>query len=253
MAKATKIIKIVIVSILFVALVGYVVYAMIAMTKADAEARCEEVKLVVKENPLARFVDEKEVEMMLRDAGLYPKDELMSTVDTKKIEELISSNDFVEKVECYKTSNNKLCVTIEQRTPIIYIQPKVGAGYFVDAKGNKIAKTNYVTNLIMANGDIDEKYARTSLVELALFIQNDEFWDSQVEQIYVSKDKHGESVLEIVPRVGDHIVYLGSIDKYEDKFAHLKEFYSKGLNVVGWNKYKRIDLQYDNQIVCTKK
>lgn len=227
-------------------------YAMITMTKANPEARCREVQLVVKKNPSARFVDEKEVEMMLRNAGLYPKGELMSTVDTKKIEELIRSNDFIEKVECYKTSNNKLCVTIEQRTPVVYVLPKGHNGYFVDRQGKVIAKTNYVTNLLTATGDIDQKYACSSILELALYIQGDEFWNSQVEQIYVTKDKHNLPVIEVVPRVGDHVVYLGSIDGYEKKFAHLKEFYDKALNSVGWNKYERIDLQYDNQVICTK-
>lgn len=252
MAKATKILKIIFVSLLFVGLIGYVAYAMITMRQPDPEARCKDVQLVVKKNPSARFIDEKEVETMLRNAGLYPKGELMSTVDTKKIEELIRSNDFIERVECYKTTNNKLCVTIEQRTPVIYVQPKGRDGYFVDGQGKVIAKTNYVSNLIIATGDIDERYARTSLVELALFIQADDFWNSQIEQIYVLKDKHNKPVIEVVPRVGDHIVYLGSVDNYEKKFVHLKKFYDKALNTVGWNKYERIDLQYDNQVICTK-
>ena len=253
MAKAAKIIKIVLISLLFIGLIAYVVFAMITMHKPDPEARCTQVELVVKKNPSARFIDEKQVETILRNAGLYPKGELMSTVDTKKIEDLFRGNDFVESVECYKTANNKLCLTIEQRTPVVYILPNGREGYFVDAKGNVIAKTNYATNLIIATGDIDKKFARTGLVELARFIGDDEFWNSQVEQICVSRGKHQKPVIELVPRVGDHIVYLGSIDDYEKKFAHLKEFYQKALNTVGWNKYSRIDLQYDNQVICTKK
>ena len=33
----------------------------------------------------------------------------------------------------------------------------------------------------------------------------------------------------------------------------LKTFYEKGLNQVGWNKYSRISLEFNNQIICTKK
>lgn len=253
MAKAAKITKFVLISLLCLGLIGYVVFAMIKMHQPDPEARCADVQLVVKKNPSARFIDEKEIEDMLRNAGLYPKGELMTTVDTKKIEDLIRSNDFISKVECYKTSNNKLCITVEQRTPIIYILPDGRDGYFVDAQGKILKKNNYVANLITATGDIDPKFARTSLVELAQFIEDDEFWNSQIEQIYVSRDKHRRHVLELVPRVGDHIVYLGSIDNYEKKFSHLKEFYEKALSSVGWNKYARIDLQYDNQVICTKK
>lgn len=252
MAKATKILKIILVSILFLGLLAYVVYAMVAMSNPDPEARCNEVQLVVKKNPHARFIDEKEVETMLRNAGLYPKGELMSTVDTKKIEELFRVNDFIERVECYKTSNDKLCLTIEQRTPIMYVLPDNKHGYFVDAKGNVISKTNYAANLIVVTGSVDQKFARTELKDLAVFIQQDEFWNSQLEQVYVEKDKHGVPVLEVVPRVGNHIVNLGHIDEYEKKFEHLKELYKKALCSVGWNKYEKIDLQYSNQVICTK-
>lgn len=253
MAKTKKILKILLISILFLGLIAYVVYAMLTMTKSDPQVRCADVQLVVKKNPSARFIDEKEVETILRNAGLYPKGELMSTVNTKKIEDLIRSNDFIEKVECYKSSNNKLCITIEQRTPICYILPDGRDGYFVDAQGKRISKTNYASNLLVASGNISENFAKNDLLQLALFITSDEFWNSQIEQIYVKLGKGRVPVLEVVPRVGDHVIYLGTIDNFENKFAHLKEFYDKALNSVGWNKYERIDLQYDNQVICTKK
>ena len=52
---------------------------------------------------------------------------------------------------------------------------------------------------------------------------------------------------------GDHLVYLGKLENFEDKLARLKEFYKKGLNRVGWNKYSRINLEFNNQIICTKR
>ena len=32
-----------------------------------------------------------------------------------------------------------------------------------------------------------------------------------------------------------------------------KKLFEKGLNQVGWNKYSRISLEFNNQIICTKK
>lgn len=252
MAKATKILKIILVSLLFLGLTGYVVFAMIGMSKPDPDAKCTAVQLVVKKNPNANFINEKEVETMLRKANLYPKGKSMSSVSTKAIEDIIRDNDFIEKVECYKTSNNNLCINIEQRTPILFVIPEGSDGYFVDAKGNVMKRTNYVANLITATGAIDKKFATTDLKELAHFIYSSEFWNSQVEQIYVLHDRHNKPVVEIIPRVGDHVIYLGTVDNYEKKFDHLKKFYEKAMNSVGWNKYERIDLQYENQVICTK-
>ena len=56
-----------------------------------------------------------------------------------------------------------------------------------------------------------------------------------------------------MPRVGDQILFLGKIDDYMEKFSKLQKFYKEALNEVGWNKYNRINVEFGNQIICTKK
>jgi cell division protein FtsQ len=53
--------------------------------------------------------------------------------------------------------------------------------------------------------------------------------------------------------VGEHIIFLGKPGNYDSKFERLETFYKKGLNQIGWNKYSRISLEFENQIICTKK
>jgi cell division protein FtsQ len=57
----------------------------------------------------------------------------------------------------------------------------------------------------------------------------------------------------MVPRIGDHIVYLGSISNIPQKFDRLEKFYRYGLSVAGWNKYSYINMEFDNQIICKKR
>jgi predicted dehydrogenase len=39
----------------------------------------------------------------------------------------------------------------------------------------------------------------------------------------------------------------------EQKFCiMLQEFYEKGLNKIGWNKYNRLNIEFDKQVICTK-
>ena len=101
------------------------------------------------------------------------------------------------------------------------------------------------------------------LVNLATEIMKDEFWRNQIVQINIRPDLG----VELVPRVGDHIVYLGSLPqaKYaskrreltaafvQTKLGRLKKFYKYGLSKAGWNKYSYINLEFDNQIICKKK
>ena len=80
-------------------------------------------------------------------------------------------------------------------------------------------------------------------------IDASEFWKAQVEQIDVTED--GE--IRLVPRVGDHLLILGSADDVERKLERLMNFYEKGLDNIGWNKYRSISVAYDNQVVCKKR
>ena len=184
---------------------------------------------------------------------MYPKGMLMKDVDTEKIEEIIRKNEFISQVECYKSANGKLCVMVKQRVPVIFVIPDGKDGYFVDAQGNIIPNHNAATNLVVASGNIDEKYASKSLAEFGQFLQTDAFWNNQIEQIYVMKDRKGKHVVELVPRVGDQIIYLGALEDYQKKLGKLKIFYEKAVGTVGWRKYARVNLEYSNQIICKKR
>ena len=250
----SKIVKFTVLSLLSLGLMTYVVYAMFFLSGPDEEERCTAVELTVeKDNGSSMFVDAGDIEKILKNANVYPKGMLMKDVDTEKIEETIRGNEFISKVECYKSANGKLCVNVEQRVPVIFVIPEGKDGYFVDAQGKIIPNRNSPTNLVVASGNIYEKYASKELAEFGQLLQTDEFWNNQIEQIYVTKDRKGKRVVEIVPRVGDQIVYLGTLENYQKKLRKLRTFYDKAVGTVGWKKYARVNLEYDNQIICTKR
>ena len=197
--KMSKIVKFTVLSLLSLGLMTYVVYAMFFLSGPDEEERCTAVELTVeKDNGSSMFVDAGDIEKILKNANVYPKGMLMKDVDTEKIEETIRGNEFISKVECYKSANGKLCVNVEQRVPVIFVIPEGKDGYFVDAQGKIIPNRNSPTNLVVASGNIDEKYASKELAEFGQFLQTDEFWNNQIEQIYVTKDRKGKRVVEIV-------------------------------------------------------
>jgi cell division protein FtsQ len=176
----------------------------------------------------------------------------MVDIDTRTIEQTVAQNPFIENVECYKTPDCKLCLHVVQRTPVMFIMPDNAESYFVDAKGNIIPGGSYPVNMPVATGNISKEYAAKQLADFACFLRDNSFWNKQVEQVNVVVDRNNKRVVEIVPRVGNHIVYMGSIKGYQKKLKRLRTFYEKAMKEVGWNKYKRINLEFDNQIICTK-
>ena len=57
----------------------------------------------------------------------------------------------------------------------------------------------------------------------------------------------------MVPRVGRHLLEIGSADNVGEKLDRLMHFYRKGLDEIGWNKYSVISVAYDGQVVCRKR
>jgi cell division protein FtsQ len=81
------------------------------------------------------------------------------------------------------------------------------------------------------------------------FISAHPFWNDQIEQIHVrAQDK-----VELVPRVGDAIILMGSLDNFEDKLLRVERLYRKAFSEMGWNRYVLLDLRYDNQLVAVKR
>jgi cell division protein FtsQ len=103
--------------------------------------------------------------------------------------------------------------------------------------------------LPIASGNIEKSLATTDLYKFALFLQKHDFWNNQIEQIYVHPDKE----VELIPRVGSHRIILGSFEDFKEKMDNLQLFYEQAIPKLGWEKYEVINLKYKNQIVCTKK
>ena len=252
MMQLKKGITILMVSILCLGVVAYVVYAMIVASTPSPDDKCKKLELVIEQNRHAGFITNEVIENELRKAGVYPKDRLMADIKTSDIETVLAKNEFVEHVECYKTANNAINIDICQRTPVIYVLPDNAKGYYVDTYGKVISKANYPVNLPVATGNISQAYAQKYLSKLGAYIVNNEFWDSQIEQIYVSLNPDGEYVIDLIPRVGSQVIHLGHVTGFEQKLHRLMVFYEKAIPEVGWNKYRTIDLEYDGQIICRK-
>ena len=124
-----------------------------------------------------------------------------------------------------------------------------GDNYYIDDKAHAMPIPNSAANVAIATGYIDKAFATKELYEFGMFLEKNPLWKAQIQQINVTSAKE----LELVPQVGDHIIFLGKPGNYENKFDRLKTFYKKGLNEIGWNKYSRISLEFNNQIICTKK
>jgi hypothetical protein len=118
--------------------------------------------------------------------------------------------------------------------------------YVVTIDGDKQLEADTV---IIATGAITKAYAEKWLAPLSNIVLQDPFWKNQVVQYHVLND----GSIEMMPRVGGHVIYLGQPTNVEKKLSRMQKFYRYGLMQAGWNKYSRVSVEFDNQIICKRK
>lgn len=93
-------------------------------------------------------------------------------------------------------------------------------------------------------------YDFAAMINLLKNIDNNSFWQAEVVQLMITGGVAKQMELSFVPRSGNFVVDLGTATDLDTKLSNLYRFYHKGLDKVGWDKYKSISLRYDGQVVC---
>jgi cell division protein FtsQ len=230
-------------------LTSYLVFAVIFLNpKANAEEKCTHLQVDVVCPSETSYLNETQVKLLLNKANLNPVGKNQTAIDMALIEKALEEDKLIKKAEVYKTINGTVRIKIYQRTPILRVI--AGRDYYIDNEGEIMpVPAHFATYVPVATGNIKEEYAKKQLFPFVLFLQKNEFWSSQIEQINIAPNLD----VELIPRVGNHQIILGKIENYEENLDKLKLFYEKGLNKVGWNRYSIINLKYKNQVVCTKR
>ena len=228
---------------------AYLVVSATLFNREPGNQVCKGIELTIKDSIDYDFITLQGINQILKRKGLSPKDKRLKDINVRQIEEALAQHPFIAEAECYQTSGGGIAVDIYQRIPLLRVMSNNGDEYYLDNTGKIIAPSGKPVHVAIATGFIDRKFAQHQLYRLGKYLQTDAFWNAQIEQINVTPKQE----LELVPRVGNHILFLGKAEDYNEKFRKLQTFYEKVLSQVGWNKYERISVEFNNQIICTKK
>lgn len=236
--------------IVFCILALYALTMMVLVPSTAESISCIGTMVNISDSAEYRFVNKTDILKYISAANINPNGLSYKNIDLHNMEKKISEIPFVKDAQCYKSPGGYLCININQRKPILRIKTPTQELY-LDSEGGLMntstAFSAYVP-VLLSEKTLNKTYLKTDIYEFANYVYNDKFFNALVEQIYI--DSNGG--VEMVPRVGSQIVVLGTTDDYKKKMERLKKLYVSGFSKVGWNKYKKIDLTYDNQAVCTK-
>ena len=239
--------KYILITVFATILCGYLVFSLWYFSGNDKEVVCRKLKIVLVDSTKIQLITEKNIAQILEENDLNPIGKTIKHISTESIESILKKNSMIKMAECYKTPSGIVNIRIQQRLPKLRV---VGLGsYYIDVDRKPMpVSPNYAAYVPVVSGKVTVSMAAGSLYDFVTFLEENPFWNAQVEQIVVRDDKK----IELIPRVGDAVILLGTLDNYQAKLKKLQKLYAKGFNVMGWNRYKVIDLQYKDQVVCNK-
>jgi cell division protein FtsQ len=199
----------------------------------------------VGENQL--FVKQQAVNKLLIENRQDPKTIAIDALDLNKLEKTIDSHPLIDKSEVSVSVDGVLKAVVKQKTPIARINGK-GASFYIDYKGNKMPlSNNYTARVLLVSGEINDKN-KEDLAKLFRVIYDDVFLKKNIIGMQVMPNG---SVL-MLNRNYNFKIDFGQLINVEQKFKNYKAFFQKVVLDSSIAEYKKIDLRFAEQVVCTK-
>lgn len=254
--------------IIFSLIIVFLAVTLSFVASRSGELVCNRVEVRIVDSTKNGFIQSKDIINLLYNKNIRLIGKNFKNINLPAIEAELNTFPPVEKAEVFKTSGGKVVIEIEQRNPLVRVFDSSNQSYYIDDKGFLMRLSGkYTSHVLVANGNIltpvsisksnnvnelaqpGKRSVLNEIYQLALYIDANDLWKAQIQQIYVNDD----SDFELIPRVGAHVIIFGDYSNCEEKFHNLESLYLNGLNTVGWNKYETINLKYKGQVICTKR
>ncbi|GAA4886551.1 cell division protein FtsQ [Flaviramulus aquimarinus] len=218
-------------------------FAFASSRNASREVSSPNIKFIGKNN---LFITNETVSKLLIQNYGGVKNVPKETLVLNELEKNLKSNPMIKAAEVYVAVNGTLNAEIEQKTPIARVS--TNASYYVDDEGHFMPlSSNYSARVPLVTGYV-EKNNLKNVYKIARKIKNDKFLNKHVIEIHQDIDKR----LHLRLRQCNFIVQLGDMKFLDKKINNLKAFYQKNQKENMLKRYSKVNLQFENQVICTK-
>ena len=170
------------------------------------------------------------------------------SISITKIEDELDKNTFVEKSQVYTAVGHKLFVNIKQKEPVARIITNDSIFYL-----DKNSSFMSLSKLHSADVPIIFGFNQFSdldyLTKVSLMIRDDKFLNQNITQININDNQQINLKISGL----NTFIKLGYNNKLEKKIQNLKAFYNRAIRKNNLEKYKEVNLQFENQVVAVKK
>ena len=170
------------------------------------------------------------------------------SISLSKIEQEIDKNTYVEKSQVYMMIGQELNIDIKQKEPIARIITSDSI-FYLDKNSNFMSLSKLKSSNVPLIFGFSEYSDLKYLTEISLIIKKDEFLNKNISQIFIKDDQK----IDLKIRGNNTIIEFGNNNRLKNKIQNLKAFYNRAISKNEIDKYKKINLRFENQVVVVKK
>ena len=203
-----------------------------------------EIELLNSESP---FVTHEMVNNLLKDnfGGSFSIQK--DRVNLKKIEQNINKHNLIENSQVFLSVNGSFKTVIKQKIPIARVFYN-NASFYIDYKGNKMPLSdNFTARVPLVYGDINTRYNQNFVVLLQTIYQDD-FLKKNIIGLKIASD--GSIIMK--NRNYSYDIIFGRPIHINKKYDNYKAFFQKAVQDTLIDYYKKVNLKFTKQVVCTK-
>jgi len=219
------------------------------------QARFRDYTIEIKGQYGDSFLNEDSVENLLRHHTAGVKGELLAALQLRKVEQGLMQHPWIREAQLYFDNKDVLHVKITEKTPIarLFIQAEPSTyldelGQLMPLASHRTVKVPVFTGLPHSSGNRNRDslfYLRIG--EMAKQIVLDSFWTAQVAQL----DYLPDGSWEMIPIIGNHVIRVQDGPDFQVQLKKLMLFYKQVLVKTGFDRYRFIDLRFNNQVVAS--
>lgn len=168
-------------------------------------------------------------------------------LDLNLLEKSLDNYNMIEKSEVFVTIDGILKAQVKQKSPIVRVFDENGSFYY-DYQASKMPiSENFTARVPLVLGAINDEN-KEDLNKLFRFIYDDDFLKKNIIGVEVLPT----GALIMYNRNYNYKIDFGRTINVEAKFKNYKAFFQKAETDSSLVKYKKINLRYSHQVVCTK-
>lgn len=235
-----------------------VVMLLIAFTeRRRSSVSIKDISVKLENTQGNHFMDEADVLGLMQLNKENLQGASIERVNLKSIEKKIKHDPFIQDAELYSDLKGNVVARVELRRPVARIVRNDGPDGYIAEDGTLMPVSDkFTSRVVLISGtyvrqllqqdNVKETEDGKLLMELIGRIREDEFWSAQIAQL----DIDSKARIVLFPQVGDERIEFGKPDSQEAKFRKLMIFYKEILPRMGWNRYERVNLEYEGQIIA---